>query len=365
MKALLERAIEFYLLFWARVVMRRRRPIVVGITGSVGKTTTKEVIAGTLMHPALTPRVGSVWKSTGNMNNTRGVPLSILGYRAWPASRRQLAAWLCAIPFRALALAVSAAYPRVFVIEFAAGPRGDISRTAAAARPTIAVVTAIGPAHLEHFGTIERVMHEKGALVRQVPARGLVVLGADNGNACALERDARAPVVKVPGRGRALAEEAARTVCGFFGVPSAAAEQAIAEQPPVPGRLDILEVGDIVLIDDAYNANPLSMRLGLDTLAERGAGASRRVAILGDMKELGTASPQYHDEIGRYARHRADVVIGVGEAARAYEPDRWFATSRECAQAVDRLVRPGDCVLVKASNSVGLDVVAAQLKRLG
>ena len=357
-------AINAWLLFWARLVVRVRRPLIVGVTGSVGKTTTKEVIAAALKHPEVQERVGRVVATPRNMNNTRGVPLVVLGYTRSPQSRRETAAWMLGAPLRALALATVKPFPSVLVLEFAAGPKGDIQRTAAAAPPTVAVVTAIGPAHLEQFGTLERVVHEKGALVRAVSPSGLVVLGAASAPVAALERQSAAPVVKIEGRGRALSENAARAVCDFLGIPREVTERALAAAPAVPGRLNVLELGLFTVIDDSYNANPLSMQLGLDTLAGRAGPGTRRVAVLGDMKELGQEATRYHDEIAEYARPCAEVIIGVGPLARHYRPDHWFATSDECAEALPSLIAPGDCLLVKGSNSVGLDKVVRAARRI-
>jgi UDP-N-acetylmuramoyl-tripeptide--D-alanyl-D-alanine ligase len=364
MKRLIRRLLAAYLFFWARVVLRARRPLIVGITGSVGKTTTTEVVAAALMHPDVRAIVGPVWKTPHNMNNTQGVPLVILGHRDFPASHLQMAAWLVTMPIRALVLATIAAYPKLLVLEFAAGSKGDISRTAALASPTVSIVTAIGPAHLEYFGTMERIAQEKGALVRHTDPAGLVILGGDSRDASALDRLARARVVKVSGRGRALSMNVARVVCDFFGVPATIADRAVAEQPSVPGRLHIVELGYITIIDDSYNANPLSMELGLETLAECATPGRRRVAILGDMKELGGESSRYHADIAAYARSRSDVIVAVGPLAKQYAPDHWFATSTECVEALPGLVAAGDYVLVKGSRSIELERVVNRLKQI-
>ncbi len=361
MPASIERAIASYLLFWARFVVRSRRPLVIGVTGSVGKTTTKEVIAAALSHRDVRPFVGDVYKTVGNMNNTKGVPLMVLLYPDWAKSRWQMARWLVAAPFRALALATVRPYPKVLVLEFAAGPKGDIRRTAGAATPLISVVTAVGPAHLEGFGTIDRIVEEKSTLVRLVPPEGLVVLGAENAHASGMDRLARGRVVKVPGRGRQLSENAARAICAFLNIPADVTERALAERPVVHGRLHELDLGHFTVIDDSYNANPLSMELGLESLAQR---PPRRVAILGDMKELGPDSARYHQEIGRFARPRCELLVGVGPLAREYNPDEWFATSGECIAALERLVQPGDCVLLKGSHSIRLGEVLHGLKVL-
>jgi UDP-N-acetylmuramoyl-tripeptide--D-alanyl-D-alanine ligase len=117
--------------------------------------------------------------------------------------------------------------------------------------------------------------------------------------------------------------------------------------------------GGGLLVDDSWNANPVAMRAALASLLERAAGR-RTVAILGDMAELGGDAPRFHEEVGREAA-AIDVVVGVGELARGYEPDAWAPTAAEAVGLVRALVRPGDVVLVKGSRSVGLEVVAAAL----
>ena len=119
--------------------------------------------------------------------------------------------------------------------------------------------------------------------------------------------------------------------------------------------------GGGLLINDAYIANPLSMRAALEHLADQASGR-RTVAILGEMAELGPESPRYHEEIGTAAKNlRVDVVVGVGELARSYEPDNWCADPAAAVEMARKLVRPGDCVLVKGSRSAGLEVVAEAL----
>jgi UDP-N-acetylmuramoyl-tripeptide--D-alanyl-D-alanine ligase len=220
----------------------------------------------------------------------------------------------------------------------------------------------VGPAHLERFQTVERVAEEKSALVRA--ASNLVVLGADNAPARSMERLARAPVVKVPGQGVELSRNIARVVGRHFGLPEDAIEQALRASAAVAGRLEWLHIGQVTILNDSFNANPLSMRLALDTLMQHTSGTQRRVCILGAMAELGAAAPAYHEELGAYARERADVLIGVGELATHYRPARWFGDSNQCAAALSEFVCPGDIVLVKGSHAVHLDRVVAALRRM-
>lgn len=358
------RTVIEYLSFWARIVLRRRKPLIVGITGSVGKTTTTEVVAAVLSHPRATPVVGTVWKTHGNMNDPVVLPLVVMGYEGWPKIDLRGILLLCTLPFRAIALATVRPYPRVLVLEFSISYEGEMRSRARLAQPTIAVVTAVGPAHLERYGTVERVAQEKGDLLVGVPASGLVILGSDNAYASAMDARTRAPVVKVPGRGRELSGGIARAIARYFGIGDDVVDAALEEFAGVGGRLQVLELGAITVVDDAFNANPLSMQLGLDTLAGQAPPGRRRVAILGHMAELGDQAPRYHEEIGSYARERADLTVGVGDLARRYAPDLWFPGSRECADSLHQFIRPGDYVLVKGSHSAHCDAVVAALKKL-
>jgi UDP-N-acetylmuramoyl-tripeptide--D-alanyl-D-alanine ligase len=363
MKDVVKNAIDSYLAFWTRVVLRVRRPAIVGITGSVGKTTTKEIIAAVLSHPDAPSRVGRVRRSPENLNDNRGLPLAVLGYDDW-LSRWQLATCMAAAPWRAFAAVVFGRCPDVFVLEYAASDHGDVPWLAKVAPPTVAVVTAIGPAHLERFGTVERIIREKGALVEAVPCDGLVVLGADNRNAAALDSRTDARVVKVPGSGRALSENAARVIGRHFGIPDMVIERALPVPLKVRGRLDVRALGEATLIDDSFNANPLSMELGLSTIAEHATLGQRKVVVLGDMRELGSEAPRYHREIGALGRAVADIVVGVGPLARNYEPHRWYATADDCAHDLSSWFRPGDLVYVKGSAAIELFRVVSALKRV-
>jgi UDP-N-acetylmuramoyl-tripeptide--D-alanyl-D-alanine ligase len=357
--------IRRYLGFWARVVLRAHRPFIIGVTGSVGKTTAKEVIAAALSHPKARAVLGRVHKSPGNLNDDLGMPLAILQFSDWAKTQPQLIGWMCRAPFRALRLAILGPRADVLVLEYALSPDSEFAAIVALARPNVAVVTAIGPAHLETFGTIEGVAREKARLVRGVPSNGLVVLGSENPFRAEMARESAARVVTVDGVGRDLADNIARVVASFLGVPPEVTEEAIAQVRPVTRRLKVFDFGSIVLIDDTINANPMSMRLALTTLAERGATKRRRVALLGFMAELGPDALAYHREIGIFARDKADLVVGVGTLAREYAPQVWFADADACAREIPQMLHAGDLVLVKGSASAHMDVVAGAIKDYG
>ncbi|MCC6861348.1 MAG: UDP-N-acetylmuramoyl-tripeptide--D-alanyl-D-alanine ligase [Bryobacterales bacterium] len=347
----------------ARLIVRIHKPFIIGITGSVGKTTTTEMVAAVLTQPEAAMRLGRVARSSKNLNNDVGLPLAVLLFDEWfkGDGYRKLAG-LCRVPFRAARLAFTRRYPDVLVLEYGTGWNGHIHRLAALAPPNIAVVTTVGPAHLERLKTLEGVAREKGGLARAVGPDGLVVLGDGHDFVSDLEQLSRAPVVKVSGRGADLSRNIARVIGRRLGISDAAIDSALAKVKPPQRRLNRMEAGGITIIDDTYNANPLSMRLGLDILAQTAAPARRRVAILGSMGELGDESRRYHEEIGRYARGRADLLIGVGDLARHYKPDHWFADSATCANQAGNFIRAGDCVFVKGSAAMKMIAVVTKLK---
>ena len=266
------------------------------------------------------------------------------------------------LPFRAIVLAFFRPYPDTLVLEYGAGSKGNIARNAGRARPEVGIVTAVGPAHLSAFGSVRGVAEAKQPLIANVPPHGLVVLGQDNPHLAQMREHAVAPVVEVHGRGHELSEEIARVVVRHFGIEQAAVDRAVASFRGVESRLALSELGDILLIDDSYNANPLSMKYGLEQLgmyADRG----RRVAILGWMAELGEETVRYHEEMASVVAPNADLVVGVGELAKAYAPDRWFPDSFACAAKVNEIIGPGDVILLKGSNSAELWKIARVLRR--
>jgi len=229
--------------------------------------------------------------------------------------------------------------------------------SAAIAAPTIGIVTSIGPAHLAGLGTVRDVADEKSALVRALPASGLAIFGDENPYLSEMATTTAAPVKVLPGRGNELAANITREVGSFFKIPAEIVEQAIAEFQQPDHRLVVTETDGLTIIDDAYSANPLSMRLGLEVLSREARPQQRRIAVLGAMAELGTEEASYHQEIGAYAREHAELVIGVGEPAKQYVADHWFPDARTCAAVLHTLLRNGDRVLIKGSRSVKMEQV--------
>jgi UDP-N-acetylmuramoyl-tripeptide--D-alanyl-D-alanine ligase len=334
---------------------------VVGITGSTGKTSVKDIAR------AILP--GRVHASPENFNTEVGLPLTILA---------------------------ASEDTEVLVLEMAMRGLGQIAELCEIAEPDVGAITNVGPVHLELLGTLEAIAEAKAEILEGLGSDGRGVIPAD---AEALEPHLRESVEVVtfgPG-GDVFAREAKaadrRTEALVvtpdgeqqFGFPFAEAHNltnalcaiaiGVALEAPLEGlarrapeivfsrlRGESIELADgVVLINDCYNANPLSMRAALDHL-RRLEPRGRRVAVLGGMAELGPGGPGYHREIGAHARELGiGPIVGVGELAHEYAPDEWAASPEAAAALVERLLRPGDAVLVKGSRSVGLERFSDEL----
>jgi UDP-N-acetylmuramoyl-tripeptide--D-alanyl-D-alanine ligase len=355
----------------AEVVARLRDGLAVaGVTGSRGKTSTKDLLAAVLSSTA--PAIAT----SGSLNNELGVPLTML--RAGAATR-------------------------FLVLEMGARRIGDIAALTGLVAPDIAVVTNVGQAHLGHFGSRAAIARAKGELVRGLAPGGIAVLNADDprvvamraltdgpvltfGQAehadvrvtgLALDRFARpsftlrtagasAPVaLPIVGAHQALNASAAAAAGLAAGVPLEVAAAALATASLSKWRLEPRGLaGGATLLDDSFNADPDSARAALDALAA--IECRRRIAVLGDMLELGRDSEDEHRAVGEYAASRADVVVAVGEAARliADGAGEHAVALPGNGAAVDWLrahLAAGDVVLVKASRGARMDEVAAAL----
>ena len=333
----------------------------VGITGSTGKTSVKDICRTII--PA------EVHASPENFNTEIGLPLAVLG---------------------------APDGTEVLVLEMGLRGPGQIAELCAIAAPDVAVITNVGPVHVELLGSVEAIAAAKAEIIDGLTEGGTAVVPAEAGAlAPHLER---APKLLRFGKGGdveatwILAEEGetdalVRTPAGehAFKLPFVEAHnldnalaaiaagiglgypvEEMAERAPgiVFSRLrgELVELPeDAILINDSYNANPVSMRAALDHLASLKAGG-RRLAVLGEMRELGPHAAAYHREIGEYARSQGvEHLIGVGEMGVEYGPDEHVADADAAADALAAALRPGDAVLVKGSRAVGLERVAARL----
>jgi len=320
-----------------RAMRARLDARVVAITGSVGKTSTKDILAALLRTAG-----ANVVAAEDGYNNEVGLPLT-----------------LCRVE----------ADTDVVVTEMGMRGPGQIRALAEIARPHVGLITSIAPVHLELLGSIENVARAKAELLELaevgiVPAAEplLAGYGAQVFEPPQVEiRDGHAIVDGVEfdfaARHQAANAAGALAVLDALGYdrPSGVVHVRFSRWRSQETELP----GGGLLINDAWNANPVAMRAALTHLREQAAGR-RTVAILGDMAELGPEAPRFHEEIGRELGS-VDVVIGVGELARGYNPAHWAATAAEAVELAREVVRPGDAVLVKGSRAIGLETVAEAL----
>jgi UDP-N-acetylmuramoyl-tripeptide--D-alanyl-D-alanine ligase len=363
----------------ARAVRRKWGRQLIAITGSTGKSTTKEMVA------ALLARRHSVLKSFGNLNNYYGLPLTLLALE--PSHD-------------------------VAVTELAMSAPGEIELLTRIAEPQVGVITNVAPVHLQFFDSIDSIARAKRELIDNLPASGTAVLNYDDERVLPFKEGFRGRIVtfgfgegadfwaldtsggsargsRFRVRGPKLDDEfhlplpgyhniqnalAALATVSLFEIPLADLQQALASFQPLPQRSEILTLPQgVTLINDCYNSNPVAMEKMLETLAAW-PGAGRRIVVAGEMLELGPSAPEWHRRIGRKcAENGVDWLLAVQGDARFFlegaregglttERVRFFSTPEEAAQFCRVLIRPGDVLLLKGSRAVHLEKVKELLE---
>ena len=349
---------------------------VVAVTGSVGKTSSKEMISSVLSQKY------KVHKTLGNLNNSWGLPLSI---------------------FTLLA------DDEISVLELGVNHFDEMRPLAHTASPDICVITNIGIAHLEFFKTREGILKEKTTMLLEMKENGSIILNGDDdllrfvppkkgitpllfgmdptfdtyadeveslglrGSSIRIHtRDVAAFTCKVPVPGfhMVLNALAAASVGSALSLTTEEIKAGIETFTSTSGRNHIIDTGQIIIVDDCYNANPVSMKAALDVL---GLGIGRKVAILGDMGELGPDQGSLHQEIGTYAAKKGiNLLIGIGSLAKnmvesariedTHTKTLWFSSKEDFISRVQEIIDPGDNVLVKASNGMQFPTIVDALK---
>jgi UDP-N-acetylmuramoyl-tripeptide--D-alanyl-D-alanine ligase len=346
-----------------RAELRAGGARVLAITGSTGKTSTKDILAALLRNSSPPAPTAA---TPANLNTEIGLPLAIL---AAPAGTKFL------------------------VLEMAMRARGQIAQLTAIADPDVGVIVNVGPAHLEMLGSLEAIAAAKAELIAGLaPGRSAVVPAGEELLRAHLREDVRTITFGDGGEVRLADRDANGRVRITRGsdqielwpsfsethnisnlLAAVAAAGAVGVEPA--GALEVsfsasrgavlAGAGGVVVVDDCYNANPMSMRAAIDELAE--TPAQRRVAVLGDMLELGSGARPLHREVGEHAGARGvDLVVAVGELAGEIAdafpgPSVRARDAREAAGLLPGLLREGDTVLVKGSRGVGLERVVAAL----
>ena len=358
----------------ARAIRERDDFLLIAITGSAGKTTTKEMIA-TL---AATER--RTFRSFGNFNNLIGCPLSIDN---------------------------TPDGTEVVVSEMGMNHKGEIAQLAGLLHPDVGVYTNIGPVHIEFFGTIEKIAEAKRELLENVKTGGTIVLNADNRYVMDISRgfdgrkvtygiehdadfratnirergllgttfslDGRGFELSLPGRHNLENLLAAIATARAIGISWEGIERGVRELKPAVHRGVIVPWRGATIYDDSYNSNPYALKRAL-ALMEQADVDGRRIAVIGDMLELGEREHEYHREAGAAIPRSIDVVIGVGPRSQALldgargagfngDRARHFADAESAGAFLKDFIRGGDLVLIKASRGIGLDRIVTMLEK--
>ncbi len=347
----------------ATLVRSRSNARVVAVVGSTGKTSTKDILGG--LCSAQTP---TIW-AEASQNNGIGLPLTVCRLEA---------------------------ETRVLVTEMGMRGLGQIAALCDVARPDVVVVSSIGPEHLELVGTVERVAEANAEAIVALPPGGIAVIPLDApelephlgrtdidvrrfdrsqvegaGNDWSFSVGGRDVPLRLPFTARHMAENTLAALVAYdaLGLSLDRAQEGAdaIRMSRWRGEETQLEGGGLV-INDAYNANPTSMRAALLDLIAR-AGSRRRVAILGEMAELGDASQRYHEDVGHLVDELGiEIVIAVGDLAKAYvgdpgRPGRLRVSDAASLDTALDVLAPGDVILVKASRSVGLEGIPASIQK--
>jgi len=387
--------------FEAMLVIRRFQPTIIGVTGSVGKTSAKEAIAAVLGEHF------RMRKSPKSYNSELGLPLTILGLEsAWNSP----SGWLKNILRGALRVVSRDEYPELLVLEMGVDRPGDFDKVLPWLKPDIGVVTMIGdmPVHVEFFEGPDAVATEKAKLIGALTEDGTAVINADDPRVYAMRKNTKSKVLtygfsrhaevrasnvrmslkkgrpdgmtfKIEYQGKTMPIRVPGVVGeqSIYAFLAAAAvglsvdlnlieiSEALLKYEHPAGRLRLLDGrNNSLILDDTYNSSPLAALAALEALSKM--PADRRIAALGDMLELGKYTPEAHRMIGKRAAEVADVVIAVGVRAKFMDVGdatefHWFAKSAEAADFLGHFIKEGDAILVKGSQGVRMEKITKAL----
>lgn len=408
MKDFFKKIVVTILTFEAKILLRRTHPIIIAVTGSVGKTSIKDVIFEVFkskMH---------VRKSEKSFNSEIGVPLSVLGLpNAWSNPFK----WFKNIIDGALIAFHPGEYPKMLILEMGVDRPGDMDKLTAWIRPDVVVLTRLPdvPVHVEYFETPEAVILEKKKLVDALKPDGVLVYNHDdekvveiakgvfqrsigysrysltpftasadrvvyeNGIAVGFEflltHLDTAILMRVNGSlgvQHAYNYAAASAVASVFSIGIESVAQSLSTHMSPPGRMRLIPgIKNTMLIDDTYNSSPAASEQSLATLGEL-KGVKRKIAVLGDMMELGQFSIREHERIGRLVPHVADILVTVGVRARGFSkgavdagmnPKNIFEydDALTAGQDIQTFIKTGDAILVKGSQSIRAELFVEEL----
>jgi UDP-N-acetylmuramoyl-tripeptide--D-alanyl-D-alanine ligase len=399
MKSLFKRIVVAILTYEAKFLLQRTKPKIIAITGSVGKTSIKDAV-----YEVFKGRI-HVRKSDKSFNSELGVPLSVLGLpNAWNNPFH----WLKNIFDGAMLAIHPGEYPKLLVLEMGVDRPGDMDKLTAWIKPDVVILTRLPdvPVHVEFFDSPEAVIEEKKKLVQALKPEGVLVFNQDDERAVRVAAETRqqsigysryslSPFTASADRivyedGRAVGFEfmlthvdravvfrvngtlgvqqaynyaAAAAVASVFEITLDEVAEALRNFVPPPGRMRLIPgIKDTIIIDDTYNSSPAAGEQSLKTLGEI-KGVKRRIAVLGDMMELGQFSTKEHERIGMMVPRYADKLVTIGVRARGFSAGARaagmderamleFSDALEAGRELQTLIKPGDVLLVKGSQSV-------------
>lgn len=389
------------ILKWLTVkIINKYRPYIIAITGSVGKTSTKDAIYLTI------GKYRNVRKSNKNFNTETGAPLVFLGAKE---AGQDFKSWFLIIwqGFK-LILRKDKNYPEVIIVEMAADQKGDIDYLTSFIKPSIGIVTAIGetPVHLENYSNVDAIVKEKSLLVKNTKKGGKVLLNADDGRVFQMKGRAKAKtvtfgfskraelrasdikftgnkknpaglkfkfshqteehMVQLPNvfdKGTVYSVLAAFGAGIVLGIPIYRMVESCKKIVPPKGRMRLIKDKKYLIIDSSYNAAPESTKMALRTL--EALPAKRKVAVLGDMLELGDASKEAHNKIGELTGF-LDLLITVGNASneigKSFRGEYFhFNNAEEAANKISKLLKKDDLILVKGSQSIRTEKIIEKI----
>jgi UDP-N-acetylmuramoyl-tripeptide--D-alanyl-D-alanine ligase len=400
--------LQFKLRFLAQLYLRRYHPTIIAVTGNAGKTSTKEAI-GVVVGVHRRVRV-----SMGNLNNEFGVPLTIIGNwdKEYYEKGSSLWFWFKVLVIGYLLLIFKKNYPEVLILEYGADRPGDIKRLVQSYPPHIGVITTVGdvPVHVEHFKNTDSVAREKSELVQVLKPTDFAILNHDDERVFEMHKVTKARVFNygfnekaqvrvsdfeyrsneegepqgvtfklhydssfIPvyidgslGKSQAWAAASAAAVGVTMGLNLVQISQALTNYHGPKGRMKIIKgVNGSIIIDDTYNASPASTHLALDVL--RDLPAIRKIAVLGDMLELGEHTIPAHRAVGAKVSSIVDTLVCVGSRAKfiaesasslmSEEQIITFETSEEAANKIPDIIRRHDLILVKGSQGIRMEKI--------
>jgi UDP-N-acetylmuramyl pentapeptide synthase len=398
----LKKTIIWMLTVESRLIIKKYKPFIIAVTGSVGKTGTKDAIFSALSS------LPHVRKSEKSLNSEIGLPLTIIGV---PNAWRSLSGWIDNIKAGAALVLKRSEYPKVLVLEIGADHPGDIQNVVKWLKPDIAVITKVGdkPVHVEFFKSPAQVFEEKASLVRAIKLGGTAVLFADEPKVIGLAPELVQKGIKVVSFGLGEGADvkgssyaalndgfsfnignsnisikgavgqvymypllAAVAVAKAQGMDEMTAIKNVSAYEAPKGRMNIIAgKNGSMIIDDTYNSSPDAVLAALEALKGLNC-AGKRIAILGDMMELGIYSAEQHRAIGKIVSQYADMLVTVGPRARAIadeavaggmpqEKVSRYSASEEAGQALAGVVQSGDVILVKGSQSTRMERVTKAL----